>query len=170
MHMITGPDPRIFRSMTCKLMLCFCWIGGLLFGLFAAVNAGDSFFLTMRGDVSTMSIPGLLITFLPFLLTAFAVFLPHPGYLVPVVLWEAFSYGFCGYGLSAAYHGAAWLIRCLLMFSQIASVTLLMWLWLRKCDSPDSFSPVTLVACGAAVALIGALDFCLVSPFAVMLI
>ena len=170
MHMMICPDSRIFNAGTCKLLIGFCWISGLLFGMYAASVAGDTFLLMMRGDVSTVSIPGLLIAFLPFLLTAFAVFLPHPGFLIPLVLWQSFSYGFCACGLSAVYHGAAWLVRFLLMFSQIATVPLLMWLWLRKCDFPDSFRTGELAACGAAVILIGVLDYCMVSPFAAMLL
>ena len=170
MHMIIRSDSRIFRGRTCKLVIGFCWIGGLLLGMYAASVAGDTLFLTMLGDVSTVSIPGLLIASLPFLLTAFAVFLPHPGFLIPLALWRSFSYGFCAYGLAVVYHGAAWLTRLLLMFGQNATAPLLMWLWLRKCDFPDTVRPGELAACGIAAALIGIVDHCMVSPFAASLL
>ena len=170
MHLISFSDPRILRSLTCKVMLGTCWFFGLLLGMYAAANAGDSFLLTMRGDLETVSIPGLLITLLPFLLTAFAVSLPHPGFLLPLVLSRAFVYSYSAYGLAIVFRGAAWLARILLMFSRMASVPLLMWLWLRKCDYPDSFRMKELAVCGAAVVLIAVLDYCVVSPFAAALL
>ena len=170
MHMISHSDPRNFPALTCKLLLGACWIAGLLLGMYAAVTSGNSFLLMMRGDVSTVSIPGLLITFLPFLLTAIAVLMPHPGYLIPVILWKAFSFGYSACGLTIAYHSAAWLVRFLLMFNQLATVPLLMWLWLRKCDFPEFIRPVELAVCGGVTALVGLLDYCLISPFAAVLL
>lgn len=170
MHRNRCFDPRIFPSGTCKLLSGVCWICGLLVGMYAAAGAGDLLLLTMRGNCLAVSISGLLITLLPFLLTAIAVFLPHPGFLIPVILWKAFTYGFCAYGLAIVYHGAAWLVRILLMFSQTATVPLLMWLWLRKCNSSELFRSGELAACGAAVVVVGILDYCLISPLAVTLI
>lgn len=169
MHMISLSDPRNFPALTCKLLLGACWIAGLLFGMYAAVASGNSLLLMMRGDVSTVSIPGLLIISLPFLLTAVAVFLSHPGVLVPMVLWEAFGFGFCAYGFVISFGGAYWLAWLLLMFPRVAAVPLLMWLWLRCCEVPNRYRIGEIAACGAAVALVGVVDHCLIAPCAAVL-
>ena len=164
-HMIIVRDLQVLRLRTCKLSLILCWILGLLFGSYAATGAGDYFFLMMRGDVFAVSIPGLPITSLPFLLTAIAVCMPHPVLLMPVILWKAFTFSYCACGLGSAFGGASWLLRFLMMFGQVSSVPALMWLWLRKCDGKNPISIGEIVLCGAIVALLDGVDRCVVMPF-----
>ena len=169
MRLICSRDPQVLRIRTCKCLIWICWLIGLLCGMCSAAGAGDIILLTMRGDVSTVSIPGLLIISLPFLLTAVAVFLSHPCVLVPLVLWEAFRFGFCAYGFVISFGGAYWLAWLLLMFPRVATVPLLMWLWLRSCDVPNRCRIGEIAACGAAVALVGVVDHCLIAPCAAVL-
>ena len=161
----TDSDPQVLRSQTCKLTIFLCWILGLLFGMYAATGVGDSFLLMMRGDVLTVSIPGLPITALPFLLTAIAVLMPDIGTLVPVVLWKAFTYSYCACCIGVVYGYSSWLLRLLLMFGQFTTVPILMWLWLRKCECTKPLSIWEIAACGAIVVLLDGVDRCVVTPF-----
>lgn len=170
MHNDTPSGLRNFRQRSCKRILPACWFLGLVGGMLAAAGAGDSFFLMMRGGFSAMSIPGLLVTLLPFLFTALAVFLSQPWLLALLVLAKAFSFGFCAFGIMTVYSGAAWLVRLLLMFSDCCCLPLLMWLWLRHGDAPGKQFPLEFAACTAAALALGLLDICMVSPFAAMLL
>ena len=162
---------RKFRQRSCKRIPIFCWILGLTAGMLVAAGAGDSFSLMMRGaDFSAVSIPGLLITFLPFLLTAFAVYSSQPWILTLLILCKSFSFGYCTFGIMAVYNSASWLVRWLLMFSDCCSAAFLMWLWLRQCDSPGKCFLKEIAACTAAGLLVAILDICAISPFAAMLL
>lgn len=165
MHRITGTEKRNVSEPTCKCLINFCWIVGLLTGIVAAAGAGDSFFSLMRGrDVSPVSIVGLLITFLPFLFTAFAVYLPAPVLLIPTVLAKAFLYGFCLFAITLSYGDGAWLVQLLLLFADVGSTVLLMLLWLRHGDGPE-MPPVLFGSVLAAALALKALDICVVMPF-----
>lgn len=161
---------RIFWSWSCKWIVSILWIIGLFFGSYTAAGADSTLFSLMRGwDGPFVSIVGLLITFLPFLFTAVAVYLSAPTLLLATVLVKAFLYGYCLAGMVLAYGDAAWLIQFLFLFSDSCCVGLLMWLWLRCGSSGTAFFTEFLVCFIGALGLI-ILDFCAVSPFAAYLL
>ncbi len=171
MHMNTPTETRNFRSQTCKVMICICWIIGLFLGMFTSVGADDYLFLMMRGGVcSSVSIPGLLIFALPFLITALAVYFSQFWLICLVVLCKAFSFGFSACAITVVFSSAAWLVRFLLMFGDALALPILMWLWLRHGSKPDKGFLSEITVCTVAVLLLGVLDFCIVSPFGAMLL
>lgn len=172
MHINNHPNLLLFWQRSCKLFLLLCWILGLLLGMISAAGAGDSFFLMMRGaDNLTVSIPGLLlVTALPFLFTAFAVFFSQPWLLLLLAFMKAFSFGFCAFGIMAVYGTASWLVGFLLMFTDACTMPLLMWLWLRHCDLSGQRFSRDVVVCFAAALVLGIIDICLISPFSAMLL
>lgn len=172
MHNIdTSHLPNLWQR-TCKLILPLLWSIGLMIGMLAAAGAGDSFFLMMRGaDVSAVSIPGLLmITVLPFLLTAIAVSFSQPWLLAVLVFLKAFSYGFCAFGISRVFADADWLVRLLLMFTDGCGLPLLMWLWLRHNSISRKRFWSELTVCIAVSVCLGILDHYYVSPFLAVLL
>ena len=156
---------------TCKYILVFSWIFGLLLGMHAAVQSGDSFSLMMRGFDLTVSISGLLLMVaLPFLLSAFAVYFSQPLFLLLTVLGKAFVFGFSSCGLLTAYGDAFWLMQLLLMFSDFASLPFLMWFWFRCVESTlRSHVRTGLVLTAVMIALV-VVDICIVSPFVTVLL
>lgn len=172
MHNKTPSVLLNFWQRSCKLILAACWILGLIAGMLVAAGAGDSFSLMMRGvGFSAVSIPGLLlVTALPFLLTALAVFLSQPWMLLLLVFVKAFSFSFCASGIMAVYGSASWLVRFLLMFADGCTLPLLMWLWLRHGDLSGKQVSRDLAVCTAAALALGLLEICAVSPFAAMLL
>lgn len=164
-------DLQNFWQRSCKGFLVICWFLGLLVGIVIACGADDSYFLTMLSDEFTVSITGLLmVVVLPFLFTAVAVFLSNRFMLLTVVFLKAFSFGYIGFGIMSVYSSASWLVRFLLMFSDICSLPLLMWLWIRCTDQLDHFPKAELLVCLAVSLAFGILDVWIVSPFSAMLL
>lgn len=161
-----------FWQRSCKPILIFLWIFGLFFGVWLAVGADDSSFLMMRGaDLVTVSIPGLLlITVLPFLFTAIAVFLSKPWLLSALVFAKAAMFGYSAGWVTAAYGTASWIVRILLMFSDVCTMPLLMWLWLRCCILSKRSAGRDMGRCFLGATIIGLLDILAVSPFAALLL
>lgn len=167
------PDglPNLWQR-SCKAVLFTAWIIGLILGIWVAAGAGNSFSLMMRGaDPFAVSIPGLLlVTVLPFLITASAVFLSQPWLLVLLIFAKAFSVGYCAWGIMDAYGMASWLVGALLMFSDLGTLPLLMWLWLRHGDMAPKPLLGDLAVCLIVAAAMGILDVMVVSPFAATLL
>ena len=168
MHAISPIGSRNSRSRTCIIGI---WLAGLFVGMFVAVGAGDTCFFMMRnGTFSVVSIPGLLVLALPFLITAVAVYFSLSWLLYLLVFCKAISFGFSACAVTIAFSGAAWLVRFLLLFGNGCAILPLMWLWLHcKWDADRGF-PVQIGLCTAAALVMGILDFCVVSPFAALLL
>jgi len=168
---VPGTLPSLWQH-SCKPILSGLWIVGLLFGMVWAAGAGDSLSLTMRGvNDFPVSIPGLLlVTVLPFLITAAAVYFSLPWLLSMLVFGKAVSFGFCAWWITAAFGTASWLIRILMMFTDLCVLPLLMWLWLRHGDLSDKSMARDVTICLAITVAVGLLDISAVSPFAALLI
>lgn len=159
-------DFRNLWRKGCTAFLALSWFSGLVFGSFLAVSADNSFASLMRAaSERRVSIVGLLVvTLLPFLFSAFAVYLSQPRLLLPVAFCKAASVSQVALGIGASYGSAGWLMRFLLMFSDLCVVPLLFFYWLRYISGERRFglSPVLLFL--AAVMMIVSVDIRFVSP------
>lgn len=159
------------RQLPCKILLLVSWSIGLICGIAYAFQADSSFSSLMHSAaLSPVSIVSLLIVlFLPFLISAIAVFLSRPVLLMPLAFTKAFSFGACAFAADLAFSSAGWLLRSMLMFSDLLTVPVLIWFWLR-CLKGDRFrSCRDLAICAGFIVLIGNFDFYIVSPFLAML-
>ena len=156
-----------FQCRTARTQLAAFWLLGLLSGSLIALSAGTLLAPTMRSAVSCgMSIFGLLAALLlPLLFTAMAVYISQPALLFPVVFFKGFLFSFTGSGVLAAFGASGWLIRVLLMFSDLLVLPLLWWIWLRSFSNErnDALRCSTMAAVIAAV--IGCFDYAFVAPF-----
>ena len=120
----------------------------------------------MRTAVSSrVSIIGLLSSVvLPFLFSAFAVYLRQPMLLIPIAFLKAFLFSFLGYSVSAAWSHAGWLITGLLMFGSFASIPMLYWYWQRYIGGRGFENGVFCLVLGSLI-LIGILNYYLIVPF-----
>ena len=153
-------------------LLAFCWIAGLVCGIWVCLSAGSSFSSWMRSTVyGSVSIVSLhFVTILPFLLSAFAFFISSPALLLAICFCKAFFLSFISLGVYQAFGSAGWLIRHLLLFSDCMSAPLLYWYWRHHLLSNDSFC-VWKSACVLALSiLIGSINYCIISPFLASLI
>ena len=172
MHNLIRSDLPETRQAACKFLLALCWCGGLILGISFASSADDSTLLMMHSaSMSAVSIPGLLsILFLPFLLSALAVYLSRSLLLLGVAFVKAFAFGFCAFAVNAAFQSAGWLVCMLLMFSDLCSLPLLVWFWLRHIAGDRRNAAADLAVCAAIALFIGGFDYCVVSPALAMLL
>lgn len=156
-----------FRCRTPRTVLAYLWLVGLLSGTVVSLLADTLLSSTMHAAIhGSMSIFGLLAALLlPLCFTAFAVYISRPSLVFPLVLLKAFLFSFIGAGLLTSFGTAAWLLRCLLMFSDSLVLPILWWTWLQ-CFSEDRCTVLRCCAVSAIfVIVIGCFDFALVAPF-----
>lgn len=160
-----------WRCKKPMFLLACAFLFGLISGVLFSMSASDALFPTMRAAVfGCVSIPGLLsATLLPFLFSAFAVYISCQKLLIPIAFCKAFVFAFVGTGILGAFGSAGWLVRLLLMFSDVASLPLLWWYWQKSLSGSGRFVRNTAIAAGFAL-LIGSVDYCVVSPFLANLI
>ena len=108
-------------------LLSACWLLGVLLGFSAALQAGENVAVLMcRISFGSVSIVDLLLSCLfPFLIAAIAAYLSEPWLLLIVCLLKAFLFSFCAFGISLAYGSAGWLVRILLLFSDLILLPIL---------------------------------------------
>jgi hypothetical protein len=117
------------------------------------------------GSYDAVSIVNLLtVTLLPFLFSAFAVYIRSYGLLAVLCFIKSVCFGFVSSGLLMAWGSAGWLIRLLLMFSDLICLVPLWWCWIHFSEDEarnGSFSlwiPCMIAAC------IVCLDYRYISP------
>lgn len=162
------PQQRKWPSV---VLACF-WSGGFVFGILFFFLAGDSFVSLMRrASCCRVSIVSLLMAnLLPFLISALAVYIHKPWLLYGCAFFRSCLLGFVSMGTLMAFGSAGWLVRLLLMFSDVSLAILLYLYWLRHISGLRRFSPVDCGGYAAAALLIGSIDHCFVAPLLVQLI
>ena len=166
----SGESYRRRRGST--LVLALFWISGILSGVAAFCFAGNPLLPMMRGILDgSVSIVGLLcVTVFPFLVSAFAVYICAPWLLFAVSFLKGFLFGFLSAAILVAFGSAGWLIRWFLMFSELVSLPLLYWFWVRNISGERGFSGAEVLVILSLLILIGSVDYCCISPFLAMLI
>ena len=164
-------DLSAWRCKRMLLSLACAFIFGLISGVLISMSASGALDSTMRAaPFSCVSISGLLSAILlPFLLSAFAVYLSCPWLLLPIAFCKAFLITFLGLGVLDAFGSAGWLIRFLLMFGDVITLPLLWWYLYQVILRPASRVRCTLVAAVFSLA-VGGLDHYVISPFLANLI
>lgn len=140
---------------------------GHFLGVCFSLCASSSFLSMMRMAVSSpVSIVSLLSAILlPFLISAVAVYLDRPVLLLPVAFVKAFCFSWVGLGVLSYFGSAGWLIWFLLMFSDCCSLPVLYWYWRRHIRENSSFDWSVSILVLSILVLIGAFDYCFISPF-----
>ena len=168
MASLTKARPRL-RLQVPKVYLLFIgvWLAGLILGTYFAAVSGNYYFLLMHvAPTCPVSIVGLTATvLLPFLFTAYAVYKDRPWMLYGICFLKVFTFGFCGFGITAAYGSAGWLVRFLFQFSDICSVPILCWFALRNLNGRNANLKREFWICLGLNLIICCLDLCYISPF-----
>lgn len=157
--------PSFRRERT--MILAFVWILGFLLGSCSFALADNLFSSLMRGmSLDSVSIVNLLWpVLLPFLFSAFAVFISQPWLLLPVGFLKAFSFSFVSMGVIFCFGSAGWLFRLLLMFGDLLSVPLLFWYMRRHFAADPRFSAPECMVVFSLCLLIGSIDYGYILPF-----
>ena len=148
-----------------RLFLAIFWIAGLMCGVWSWFVTGPYGFTWMRtAQGGCVSIVGLIcIHLLPFLVSAFAVFVSIPELLFPLCFFRAFLFTVLSLGIMQSFPHAGWLVSALIQgyFTE----PLLYFLWLRmvslkKPSVPTAFWLIALVFSVPA----GCVDHYIISP------
>lgn len=167
MHRFSSFLPTFRGGQRATAALALCWCLGLLSGVCLVPCVSKSLFSWMRlAARSRVSIVGLLCgNFLPFLISYLIFSFSIPRLIYAVCFFRAAGYGFCALGIRLGFGTAGWLIQPLLLFSDLLTMPVLLWFWLRNLDGSIQNRRRDFVLCGIAAAFAGAADFLLAAPF-----
>lgn len=165
-------DLPLWWRRSCRSFLALVWLAGLCCGTAAYLSSDGQLISLMRSVLyAPVSIVGMLcVTVLPFLLSALAVFLSRPAWLLPICFGKAFLCSFVSMGVFQAFGAAGWLLRWFLLFGDCVNIPVLYWFWLRHLcrEQPlDGWECTLLCSLGL---LICSINYSVVSPFLTSLI
>ena len=148
------------------VLLALSWCVGILLGMYFACSA-DAVSISQMRTVSNpgVSIVALLsVLLLPYLFTAFAVYLSQLWLLVPLAFLKAISFSYVGTFLFRASGAGGWLLRDLYLFSDCFSALILCWLWIRCCRCSSRGAYLACLAAGSMLVLVALFDHHYISP------
>ena len=126
------------RCHSCKMVLAFLWVVGFVCGCSCADCADNLVPLMLACCNAGVSIVGLfLVPFLPFLITAAAVYCSAPLFVYLTGLCKSFLLGFCICAVYSGFSGGGWLVCLLLLFTDILTAPVLLWFQLRAIPGPE---------------------------------
>ncbi len=168
---LSKDSPRKWRKDS-RRYLAFSWVSGLAGGCLAYLLGGESLHALMRGVLyAPVSIVGILcVSLLPFLLSAYAVFLSNLSFLLPICFLKAWLFSQISLGIYQAFSSAGWLMRILLLFSSWTSLPILYWFWLRYLSPEHRASTLEALLACSLLLLVGSIHIRVISPFLVCLI
>ena len=155
-----------------KLYLAFSFLAGFVIGFVCAGILVPNCLLLMRRVASApVSIVGLLLVWLlPFLITALAVYIFPAWCILLIAFVKAFCFGFTLHLIYAAFPGAGWLVWFFVLSRDTIGTLLLYIIWMRNIPLKADTIRRDLLISTCIMTLVSLLDFCLVSPFWVILI
>lgn len=158
-------SPSVFLRNFGQVSLAFFWLLGLVLGAFVPLFAGESILSLMRSAASTpVSIVSLLSTaLLPFLCSAIAISASAPALLLCICFLKAFCFSAVSVLVFYAFGSAGWLVRCLILFSDIATVPLFFNFCRRHITGESNLSLTDVLTCALAV-IFCFLDWAYISP------
>lgn len=159
---------RYRRALSISALLLI-WIVGFSSGI-AIASRSSAYLLKLTFSFERVSFVGLVFaSILPLIISALAVKLSAPLFLLIVAFTKALLFGFAVFVLHNFYGNAFWLSRWLYMFSDSLMTVFLLWFWLRSITGKSSHFDKDLIICLISAAVLVLVDYFIVSPFALML-
>ncbi len=160
---------RLYASAcrkSCYLFLASAWILGLWFGvLFFRYSCSTIVPLIRSAVFSPASFISLFFSLLlPFLFSAFAVYLSCPGLLYLICMMKALIFSCISCGLFYAFPGCGWLVHSLFLFTDQICVILLFVYWCRHSSGLRQFSVTSLFVNVACLSVAAVVDHYIVAP------
>lgn len=146
--------------------LAFIFLAGIVAGCILYFSAEFDSVSWMRGALySPVSIVGLLsVILLPFLFSVFAAMTAQHWMLLLIVFCKAVSFAQVACGITVAFGSAGWLMRSLLMFTDIFSLPVLLLFWLRYWGGRRRLTVHAALAYLAVLVSVGGIDILFISP------
>lgn len=162
----------LFQRNRNLFIFTVCWLSGLLAGFILAAEANGTLLSLMRlAAVSRVSIVWLLLSAaLPFLITAYSVFINNFLILFGISLTDAFAFSYCAGVIFRSFGSAGWLVQPMLQFTGTVLGAFFCWFCIRRCSKKRICLKKDLVLCLIISAVVVVIDFLLVSRFLGMLI
>ena len=164
MHRLTFDRLELSGSMIPGVALIGVWLAGSSLGLWAARFHGDALedLVFQAGAMDLRFRDACVVTLLPLLLSAFAVFFFHRFGALLAGFLRGISLG-CSLGLLAEL-GGMWL-AALLLFSGLFSSPVLLWYLWRRLQFDLRDAPKDAFCCVLAGLMLAAVDTWVVAPF-----
>ena len=161
------PGLQSFWRRNCYFFLAFFYLSGILAGMYTCRFFGSDFLSLMRRAVRcSVSIVDLLAAIsLPFLVSAFIVFICRPSLLLPIAFGKAYLSSAVAFSLMRLDPSGGWLLKSLLCFSSGASASLFYLFWLRHISGDRKFSFWEMFLFLSLAVLIASIDTAFISPF-----
>ena len=164
-----------FHDFKCRrinlFLLAFFTICGCSLGVYTShVSDINSFHLMRMAVTCPVSIVGLtFVMLLPFLITAFAIWISKPYFILPVSFFKSFSFTLVLCYTIAVFDAAGWLMCLMLLFSNISVQFSLNWLWIRLFSGTSRSLAKDLLLCVFCSLAIIVVDYFFVAPYLVQL-
>ena len=162
-----------FRSVVSPVVfLGFCWIVGILCGMHFVSFAIEPFSSLMRAGIyCRVTFVGLLAALLlPLFFSAISVYFSVPRFQYFVCFLKAFCFGCCLYCCMHTFGSAGWLIMAIMMLSDCSMLTPLLWFWCRHISGDKQSLKRDIYYCLTVAALVGTVDYFIISPYLVGLL
>ena len=143
------------------------WIIGIFLGIvLAEASSLDDSRIITYWIYTPSSFANLLFTgFLPFVLSALFIWF-RKAYLICIVcLFKAFAVGFVWSICLICFSGAGWVVRPLLLFSQILSIPAYWYFWLLAFRTEDIPNRAAVAVCSLYLLSAILSDYYLIAPF-----
>lgn len=164
-----------FHYFNCREMnlylLAFFTLCGCSLGVYTSHKSDSISFHLMRMAVTCpVSIVGLVfVILLPFLITAFAIWISKPYLFLPVSFFNSFSFTLILCYTITVFDTAGWLVCLMLLFSNISVQFCLNWIWIRYFNGTSGSSAEDLLVCVFGLLAIVVIDYLFVAPYLVQL-
>ena len=159
----------LFRKVS-VLILAFSLFAGLASGYQLHVDSEIPITSLMRvsciQNVSIVSQVSVLL--LPFLFSVFFSSTRAAWMVLPVSFLKGLCFGFSQATICSSFAGAGWLIYFFLMFSNIISLPVLIFFWIRILNRNEHIIPLFLY-CVITVLFIIAFDHHFINPYCISL-
>ena len=144
----------------------------LLLGTILAASAGTATVSWMRQALnSRLSIVcHLALQLLPFLFSAYAVNISGLWLLYLVCSLRMFSFAYIGSLIWLAFGAAAWLVRLLVLFSDVFLIPVLLWYGFRRTTGYRSTQSRDFWICIGTAVVTALINWLFISPFLVRII
>ena len=153
------------RRVNATVLALALFLGYFLGSICSSSANSDLFPLMRTGAISGVSIVCLLpVLLLPFLFSAIAVYIGLKWLLIPVAFLKAFLFSYLFSHILVLFPNSGSLFAALFLFSDVLSLPVLCWFWLRcVCDGGVESHVVMTVM--LVIAGIGFLNSQVISPF-----
>lgn len=129
---------RFRKNDIAILGVCALWLLGLFFGRLAAASADQGSLSVLRTAAyeRPLFFAQLIGQLLPLAVTFLLVRLLSHRLIFPVVVLDAFFFGYTAYLCVRAFYSAGWLVYRILLFAKCMSAFVLLLIWLQICVDP----------------------------------